>query len=175
MITIFAGFDHSGKTTLATKLKNSKYNFEYYRSTHQQNKTINLEEAIKHDWRFLLDILQQININIIFDRSFICQYVYSLKFRKDSILNQFKNINKYFELFEEYCKILSNINHRIIFCYRNFYDTFETDNYVDLNLHKEMTASYKDFLKKYSKYLNIINCEFEDGIQFNFNKILENL
>ena len=105
MILIFEGGEKTGKSTLAEFLKNKLFReytfgeidnyYKYYRSTHQKDKTIDLEESIKSDWRFFLDIYQQVNFNIIFDRSFISQYVYSMIFRKNNVLKHFSDIKKY--------------------------------------------------------------------------------
>ena len=168
MILIFEGFDKSGKTTLAKKIS-EKYNFSYFKPTKQINSSINLEESIKHDWRILLDLFSQININIIIDRSFISQWVYSIILRKDLIKKQYGNLEEYNKIFENYCNELNKINSLIIFCKRKNYDN-ENDEHVNVKDNKLFNFVYDDFFKMF-KIKNILKCDFENGIEDNFLKI----
>jgi len=172
MIIILEGGEKTGKSTLAEKIQKENY-FAYYRSTHQKDKKTNLEEAIKHDWRFFLDIYSQIkyDFDIIFDRSFISQYVYSTLFRKQNILKYYNNLKNYEKIFKNYCNILYKVEHLIIYCTRKIYLTTDTDDYIDLKFSDQIEKKFNFFFKKIGYNLNIIECKFEDDIEDNIKKI----
>jgi hypothetical protein len=178
MILIFCGFDRSGKSTLA-KIVQKQYFFEYYRSTHQRDKSIDLESAIAHDWRFFFDIAKQINLDsimdIIFDRSFIDQYIYSKIFRKENICRHYNSFFLYEKIFKEYCDILQKMDHRIIFCIRENYKEGEMDEELDLSIYKTVNKEFIYFFDKIGYNLNMIECKFEDGIEYNFKKICKEI
>lgn len=173
MILLFEGAEHVGKSSLAKKCVN--YGFTYYRSTHQKDRKTDLELAISHDWRFFLDIYLQSNFNIIFDRSFISQYVYSILFRKDNVLKYFNTIEKYENLFREYCDLLSKSQHLIIYCTRKNYEEKDEDDYIDLKYSDQIKEKFNFFFEKIGYYLDITECKFEDGIEYNLNKIYKRL
>jgi tRNA uridine 5-carbamoylmethylation protein Kti12 len=174
MLICLTGFDKSGKTTQANKLIKEFPNLQYYRSTHQKDKKTNLEEAIKHDWRFFLDIAQQVDFNLLFDRCFIDQFVYSQIYRLDNIFNHFNSINEYQNLFENYCKILANIEHLIIYFYKENQNIIE-DDFIDVTKVYTVLKKFDEFFNLFEKYLNVIFLKFEDGIEYNFKKIKEQL
>lgn len=170
MIICLTGFDKNGKTTMSTNILKEFKQFQYYRSMHQRDKITDLEQASKHDWRFLLDILQQINVDIVFDRCFIDQFAYSQVYRYENILKNFRSIEEYYSYFENYCKILSKINHLIIYFYKEFPKNVE-DDFIDTSKMTEVLKYYEIFFNNFSKNLNILNCKFENGIEENFNRI----
>jgi len=172
MIIIFEGFDKSGKTTLANLLK-QKYNFLYFKPTRQINSGLNLEQSIKYDWRFLFDFLNQNNVNVIIDRSFISQYVYSFILRRENILAEYSLYSEYDSLFIEYCEMLNNLEHLVVYCKRSDY-TNATDDKVDININQDIKTMYDYFFDTYA-INNLITCNFENGIDANFLKIEEKL
>ena len=167
MIIIVEGFDRSGKTTLCdlicekTKIKKFKSSFEIFSK-------IDLEEAIKHDWRFVLDILSQVEFDIVFDRSFISQYVYSKILRIDNVIHQFKSIGNYDNMFKLYCDKLENIKHLIVYCERQNYIGV-IDDKIDVSLNRIAKMEYNVFIAKFCAKLNVIRCNFENGIDNNMN------
>lgn len=179
MILFFEGFEKSGKTTLAQKMHLDRYSklykdFNYFRSSKQINSDVNLEEAIKYDWRFMLDFLSQVEVNAIFDRSFISQYVYSMILRRENILRHFGDVNPYEKLFLEYCNKLQTIDHLVVYCQRHNYKD-EKDEHVDISMVNQIKIMYECFLNHTGKSLNILRCDFEDGIEKNYRKIVRRI
>jgi hypothetical protein len=170
MIIIFEGFEKSGKTTLSKLLSNEK-KYSYFRATNQINSNINLEQSIKHDWRFFLDFAKQCEQNVVIDRSFISQWVYSMILRKENILKEFSNYGEYFDIFANYCHDLNKLDSLVVFCKRENYNE-EQDEHINVNKSKIFNETYNEFFKMF-RIKNIIECNFEDGIQENLNKILE--
>lgn len=170
MIILIEGVDHTGKTTIADYIHNIT-NFPVYRSIHQKDRTINLEEASKHDWRFYLDIASQSEQNIIFDRSFISQYVYSSIFRKENILNQFKDFSMYKKQFIKYCETLQRIQYKVIYCTRKNF-MYEVDDYIDMSYANTLQDEFSNFFKIIN-FQNFIEIKYEDGIEYNYNQIRE--
>ena len=168
MIYIFEGFDRSGKTTLSEMLAESK-NIKRFKSSFEIFSKVDLEEATKHDWRFLLDVLSQVSIDLIFDRSFFSQYAYSMILRKDNVLRHFSSINEYEDLMKTYCEKLSKMPHVIVYCVRSDYSGI-VDDKVDIALHTQINQNFEKIFTFCNK-LNIIKCNFEDGIQHNFEKV----
>lgn len=172
MLIIFEGFEKAGKTTLAKKIK-EKYNFLYFKPTKQINSGLNLERSIMYDWRFLLDLIHQNDFNLIIDRSFISQYVYSMVLRLNNILKEYNSFDLYNQLFYEYCEKINNIKSLVVYCTRENYQNVVDEN-VDININKNINEGYNDFFEKF-KINNIVNCKFEDGIEKNLKKIEENM
>lgn len=168
MILLFEGWEKVGKTTLANKVKD-ELNFNYFRSSKQINSGINLERAIQYDWRFMIDFLSQIQIDVCFDRSFISQYVYSNLLRKKNILKNY-DLDQYDNVFKQYCDLLSSFNYKIIYCYREQYDD-ETDDQVDITKVKKANELYYEFFNRFVNKNNLLTCYYEDGTQSNFEKI----
>lgn len=172
MILLFEGWEKVGKTTLALRTRD-ELNFQYFRSNKQINSNIDLEKAIKYDWRFMIDFLSQVNINICFDRSFISQYVYSNLFRKENILKNY-SLEDYNNIFKQYCDSLSLINYKIIYCYRETYNN-EIDDQVDITKVNEANNLYSYFFNIYANTSDILTCHYEDGIQYNIEKIKQEI
>ena len=172
MILLFEGWEKVGKTTLARSIK-TDLNFQYFRSTKQINSNVDLEQAIKYDWRFMIDFLSQVKTDVCFDRSFISQYVYSNLFRKDNILKNY-DLNEYDIIFKQYCDSLSLIDYKIIYCYREHYND-EIDDQVDITKVNEANKLYLDFFNKFVESSNLICCNYEDGLQYNINKVKQEI
>jgi len=171
MIILVEGVDKSGKSTLIDLFLQQNHAYKKYRSNHQKDKKIDLEVAIKHDWRFFLDICSQTDQNIIFDRSFISQYVYSMIFRKKNILNHFSSIEEYQKIFKEYCIQLSELQYKVFYCFRNDY-TNVIDDYLDISYHKKLKEQFTNFFNLFKNELVITTLNFEDGLQINLQKMI---
>ena len=168
MIYIFEGFDRSGKTTLSEMLAQAK-NLKRFKSNFEIFSKVDLEEAVKHDWRFLLDVLSQVSIDLIFDRSFFSQYVYSMVLRRDNVLRHFSSMNEYEDLMKTYCEKLAKMPHLIVHCVRSDYSGV-VDDKVDVALHTQINYNFEKIFSFCDK-LHIVICTFEEGIQHNFEKV----
>lgn len=175
MILIFEGADKSGKTTLCQRLVD-EFNFKYFKSSRQMGSKLNLEEAIKYDWLFLLDFFNQTNFsnNVIFDRSFISQYAYSLVYRESSVMKNHKTILDYREIFRFYMGMLKKLDFYVIYCYRSNYKGV-SDEIADLSVVGELKKRYEELLNDLFRddRSRLIRCKFGDGVEFNYNKIKE--
>lgn len=167
MILLFEGWDKAGKTTLSKKVQN-ELNFQYFKSAKEISSDVDLEEAIKYDWRFMLDFLSQIICNVCFDRSFISQYVYSYLLREENIQKKYVSFNIYENIFKNYIKQFNSIQGKIIYCVRNNYVDV-IDDQVDITLADNANELYQQFFSNFN--IQPIICQYEDGIDFNFNKI----
>lgn len=168
MIYIFEGIDKSGKTTLAELL--SKYlDIPIFRSSDQKSKKLDLEKAIQYDWNFYLDIASQTNQDIIFDRSYISQYVYSLVYRKHNVYKLY-SIDQYNNIFLEYNRKLQKIDHKLFYCLRKDYNNIY-DDFVDLSKVNKLKEVYETFFNL-KESVNKIDLYFENSIETNF-KILK--
>jgi len=171
-VIIIAGFDETGKTTLVNNIIQN-IGGQIFKSTKEINSGIDLEAAIKHDWRFMLDFLGQIynQDNIIFDRSFICQYVYSKVLRLNNINEHYGSLATYDKIFLSYCDMLAEIPHLIIHCHRqNFTNYF--DPHVSVNYSTAIQNEYTRFFNTIGNNLNIIECPFENGIDKNVEDVI---
>lgn len=171
MILLFEGWDKAGKTTLSKKIQN-ELNFQYFKSTKEINSNVDLEEAIKYDWRFMLDFLSQITCDVCFDRSFISQYVYSYLLREENIQKKYTSFNVYENIFKNYVKQFNNIQSKIIYCVREDYANI-VDDQVDITLADNANELYRQFFFNFN--IQPIICHYEAGIDFNFNKIVKEL
>ena len=168
MIIIMEGFDDSGKTTMARYIS-QEYEIPIFRSSDQTDLLINKEEAFKHDWRMLLDLFFQVKVDVIFDRSFITQYVYSINLRKQSVKKEFSPnyMKRYNALFCHYCQKLAKINHYIFLCNREDYSNVNNEYNKKHRLY--IKSSFISFHTEYDDVLNIEMINFENG--FSKNKI----
>jgi len=178
MIIIFEGIDKTGKTTLVERtmsnLVDQGFEFRYFRSKFQGGKPVNLEEAIKHDWRFMLDFLTQTCFDVVFDRSFISQYAYSMALRPQSVLAQFGSSDAYKELMMNYFEMLKANLFMIVLCTRGDF-TGASDNFLkfDIDVVNKLNYYFYDILSLAK--VNFVTCVFEDGIVHNEQKIIESL
>ena len=90
MIIIIEGVDRVGKTTLCNKLSR-KFNIPIhkYKGIISYDNMHNDEETDKT--LGLIQLIKETNANIIFDRSYISDYVYGILQRGYDIANAFKN------------------------------------------------------------------------------------
>ena len=167
MILLFEGWDKAGKTTLSKKVQ-SELNFQYFKSRKEIHSGVDLEEAIKYDWRFMLDFLSQITCDVCFDRSFISQYVYSYLLREENIQKKYLSFANYENIFKNYVNQFNNIQSKVIYCYRKDYENV-IDDKVDITLVNKANELYKQFFRNFN--VTPILCCYEDGVDFNFNKI----
>jgi len=171
VIYIVAGVDKTGKTTLCDGLANA-LNIPKFKSTYELFSDINLEEAIQHDWRFFIDVYNNLdNVDIIFDRSFICQWVYSLTLRADNVFKQYHSIPEYNQIFKEYVKQLDG-RVKYIFCYRDE-DWDIEDEIIESSSFKSLQNTYESFFLIFN--ITPIRCRFEDGIEYNLNKVIKEI
>ena len=167
MIYIFEGIDKSGKTTLA-ELLSSYLNIPIFRSSDQKSKQIDLEKAIQYDWNFYLDIASQSHQNIIFDRSYISQYVYSLAYRKSNV-DQLYSMDEYTNIFLKYNKRLQKIDYKLFYCLRKDYNNIY-DDFIDLSKANELKELYYTFFNL-KDTVNKIDLLFENNVKNNFEII----
>jgi len=171
MIICFEGLDKSGKTTLATTIA-KELGLNYFRSTKQIDSNINLEEAIRHDWRFLIDYISQVPQGVVFDRTFISQWVYSYAFRQDSILKNYASFDDYDKVFIHYLNRLELTGTPIYYfhCNRQNYVGVTDDKLDNLEQHSEKIKNlYYTFYEKF--WLYPVYLDFECGIDNNLATI----
>lgn len=174
MIIIFEGPDRCGKTTLAKKVA-EHFSIPYFKSSKQGFCEVDLEQGNKHDWRFMLDFLSQTNPNVVFDRSFISQYVYSRIFREENVLKNFESLDKYWDLIRSYYYSLINMPHLIVYCRRKYTPDISDDTIkFDKERFENLSGCFDSFVANYND-----NCvrvyDFENGIEHNFNSIISTL
>lgn len=117
MIYLFEGVDGVGKTALA-RLFSEKKGITIFKSAAQKQPMIDLEEAYKHDWRFLLDFFSQTAstpFDVIFDRGFLSEFVYGMLLRSDNVIQKFGSVENFYSLTVEYCNKFSALSGVYIF------------------------------------------------------------
>jgi len=168
---LMEGMDNSGKTTLSEVVQNCGYTL--FKSSNEISSGVDLEEAIQHDWRFLLDFIYQTCDYIVFDRSFITQWAYSMKLRQDNILRHYHTFDIYNAIFQRYCDQMMH-DTLIIYCKRGDYRGTD-DAKVDMNIGNAVQRRFDYFFRTIGQDLSILTCDFEDGIEGNKLKILRKL
>jgi hypothetical protein len=177
IINIF-GVDKSGKSTQAEFIKNEMH-YSYFKSKRQMGSGISLEAAIKYDWYFMLSFLESLNDipNVIFDRNFVCQYVYSLVYRPELVLKEFGSFVDYTNLILEYSRRLSMLPHLMVYCHRLDYNGI-TDEVADMSKASELKKYYSNYWHLCTEAdikFNAITLNFEDGVKFNNIKLRDAL
>lgn len=177
-IVIFEGPDQCGKTTLAEMFMEHRPGYQYFRSTKQMGSNVDLEAAIKYDWRFMLDFLSQVGIGsgVIFDRAFVSQFVYSITYRLDNVAKHYAP-KEYTDLFEDYVNKLSELNHYVVFCYRKSYEGLIDKHNAEVNEEKmkRVSHNFANFFGTTGVKLNVIWVPFENGIEKNLKILLEEI
>jgi hypothetical protein len=137
MVIIFEGLDKSGKTMLSTLLQSVMPTSLMIRKTYNQNLyPINYSIASEYDWQAILDrvILPNPKATFIADRSFFTQTVYQMCLG----VGVHAITESQFNMFENYCKVLKEIPHLVVYCYSAKYelDSMVTNLQVKYNLDK---------------------------------------
>lgn len=179
-IIIFEGCDSSGKTTLLNHFNNR---LDSKCMTYKATKSIydlkkfNFELSIQYDWKCLFDFMSQMSSPdvILFDRSFISQWVYSNTFRRKSIIENYDLPRTYDEIFIDYCRILNSFNYIIVYCEREDYSSV-TDDESDMTKSSDIKHFYHEFFNKIANVgglskSSILSLKFEDGIQHNISAL----
>jgi hypothetical protein len=167
MIYIFSGVDRTGKTTMADLLS-IRSNMPKFKSSSEIFSKIDLEEAIKHDWRFFIDVYKSIpDVDIIFDRSFVCQWVYSTHLRASNIYQRFHDMHEYDTLFETYIRQLTG-HVKFIFCTRQDWNG-EQDEIIESSDFKPLQQKYRFFYERFG--IEPLELKFENGIEYNYNEV----
>jgi len=152
-IIIFIGPDNSGKTSIAKQLAN-EINTSYYRNNNAQKYFLNKENLIKLyiEGDTLYNFIKQVNISVIFDRHFPCEYAYAHTYNRQTDDNYILNLDEKFSL----------LNTKLIYCYKDIYKDF-IDEYVKIEDVKKLKEHYKYYLENLTKcdYL-MLNTTDED-------------
>jgi len=120
-LVIIEGLDKSGKSTLAKELA-KKFKMDYFKSSYDPAHHFDTEESARYDWNFLLDVLSKTKVDIVFDRSFITQYVYSTYFRGSNILKHYSSFEEYHAIFKEYINKFLALGGIIVYLKRQDFD-----------------------------------------------------
>jgi len=85
MIIIIEGVDKTGKTTLAKELA-KKLGLQYFKSNLQKGHFNNndFKNALKYEGLFMIDFLEQVNINLIIDRSYPSEFAYARAYERET-------------------------------------------------------------------------------------------
>jgi hypothetical protein len=141
MIVAFEGPDRCGKSQIATELA-SRCGYAYFKNSGEWNTDLRTPEYFKnllvYGGTFLTDFLCQVKPNVLLDRYYPSEWVYSRVFGRESDEKALKMIDTKF----------AEAGGRIVLCRRKSYDGIKDDvyDYVDEGYLKRLDASYEDFL-----------------------------
>ena len=168
-IIIFEGPDQCGKTEIGTRLS-KLLNIPYFKNDNERKGFKDDEDyfvnMLKYSDPFFISYLKQSNANVILDRSFPSEYVYSKAFSRQTDLEALKWVDK------EYSKLGA----LIIICYRTKYTMDDDLCPKKLNAKKleDIDLIYREFANTFTKcnvmFLNVddedIHREISDIFKF---------
>lgn len=168
-IIILEGPDQCGKTEIGNKLS-ELLKIPYFKNDNERQGFKDDKDyfinMLKYSDPFFLSYLRQSKSNVILDRSFPSEYVYSKAFNRETDIESLKWVD------EQY----ANLNALIIICYRTKYTLDDDLCPKRLNAKKleEIDALYKEFANTFTKckvmFLNVddenLSREISDIIQF---------
>ena len=163
-LIIFQGHDMVGKTNIANALS-KVINIPLFKFTKQHDKNPNFLSILRYTAECQIQICEQTNYPIIFDRFVGSQYAYS-KFN-----NRKTDIQKIFDL--DYRA--SKLNGVIIYCYKDkeFYKDDDLQLYT-INDYDLLKKYYDQFLQK-SKCRIIKLCTNNEDLQFQIKYLCKEL
>ena len=168
-LVIIEGPQGTGKTTLANYLRDNMSGSNLYRLSGQKDKTqTGLEYSIKMYDALLnyLKIMQEIPMDIIFDRTFMTEEVYArLGYKEYSftdiyneLLKRLNELNYDIYYFSLYLKDTELFRERLDRDSHHNYQSFSKQNSVD---QQNMYLEISDEIKKFNN-VNVIKLEMDD-------------
>ena len=166
MIIIFEGPDKTGKTSIAQKL--SEVTSIPYFKFELEKEIFNTENAffnlLKYGFPLLVQFLKQTKTDVILDRSYPSEIVYSLVFNRKTDPSILKWADKQFK----------EMGAVVVLCYKD--KVTEQDEIIDSNYYEEIKEAYMNLkLEIPIYYLNTTDQNLEKQIQFlqkNFSILL---
>lgn len=170
-IIIVEGPQGVGKTTFTNYLREKMASTDLYRLTGIKDKTETGYPKIKKKYTKLLEYIENCeDVNMIFDRTFFSEEVYSRL--------GFKNYS-FHEIYEELLKKLDTLNFEIYFVVLYLKDTSEFEKRIKRDKHEyqkfDVQSSIKqqeeylklaDEIKKTTKNIKVIKFNTDDSINF---------
>jgi hypothetical protein len=162
MVLIFVGVDNSGKTIISKELS-KKLNIPVFQNPKSKeyfilNYTSRIN-ILKSEGDLLYNFLKQTKYNIILDRGYPCEWVYSKIFKRKTDYLYLINLDLLF----------STLNTFIIYCYKEEYINFK-DDIIDYKYLDNLNNEYKIFLNTITKckkiFLNTTDQNLEKQIKY---------
>lgn len=142
MMVALEGPDMCGKTQIASALV-TRMGFRYFKNSGEWKTPITSPEYFKtllvYGGSFLTDFLCQVRPNVILDRYYPSEWVYSCVFKRDTDHETLEKIDRKF----------SEAGGKIVVCRRKSYQGIKDDLHeqVDSKKLEQIDAGYADFLE----------------------------
>lgn len=142
-VIIFCGPDRCGKTTILSQLSKLT-NIKVYKSSSEHANFLNAQNKFLYESRYAdparFDLIKQLDINVIFDRSYPCEYAYANYYKREYDLLMLKHLDE----------LYSAIDAKIIFCTRkSFYGISDNlDKKLNENALTQISKYYEEFLEQ---------------------------
>jgi deoxyadenosine/deoxycytidine kinase len=140
LIIAFCGPDKTGKSHIAKALS-KRLNIPYFKASTEHDTFLKHEDRFVQQLRYadprMVDMLKQCRYNIVLDRCWACEYVYSKKRGRETDEEMIWRIDQE----------MANLDARVIICKRRSYEGIVDDLDASINEKylKELDALYMDF------------------------------
>jgi len=157
MMIAFEGPDRCGKSEISSELAR-RLGHAYFKNTDEWSTDLRTPEYFKnllvYGGTFLTTFLEQVKPNVIMDRYYPSEWVYSRVFGRDSNEDVLRKIDSKF----------SEAGGQIIICRRKSYKGIKDDlhDYVDSDMLKKLDEQYENFSKWTSCKTFVLNVDDED-------------
>ena len=154
MLIYFEGVDRAGKTTLAKHLA-QRIGVPYFKSADTMMKPYDSVLALKYSEMFLLDMLQQIKTDLVKDRGWLSELVYSSVFGRITNKTMINALDV----------LCSRMDVVIVICEKEELD-FVEDVDVPINFYKSIIDEYRNraaMLFTNVIFINMSEFKLEDG------------
>ncbi len=150
-LIVIEGPQGCGKTTLANYLRENIAGSNLFRLTGNKDKTITGKEKSKDMYLALLEYMKKLevcDVNLIFDRTFFTDYVYSLLGYKEY---------KYDDVYEELLTMFSNLNYDIYYISLYLEDSNIYEERLKRVHHNYQAFSKESSVRQQNTYKSLIN------------------
>jgi len=162
MIILFEGVDNTGKTTIANALSKIMgipvYKNNMQKTLYIENNEKYFELLLKFGGNVELQLLQALNPNIIFDRSFVSEFAYARAFGRKTDEMFIRQLDKEF----------NKLGAIIVYCHKeNIEDIFD-DEVIPVSKVMEIQEAYEIYLNNITSipfaFLNTTNSQLDEQI-----------
>lgn len=150
-IIIIEGPQGVGKSTMANFLRDNLASSNLYRLTGIKDKTVSGKEKNKVMYLGLInymEALEETELNLIFDRTFFTEQVYSSLGYKDY---------KFDEIYERLVKKLSDLDYNIYFVVLYLKDTELYRKRIERQHHQYQSFSVENSVNQQNEYLKLVD------------------
>lgn len=157
MLILMCGSDMTGKTNIARALS-AELHIPVYKSVSEHTNFLSKQDKFVNELRFAdparLDLIEQTNLSVIFDRGHFCEYAYSRFYNRQTDHEMLNWVDKKF----------AQLRGVVIICVRESFEGISDD--LDNRLNATALAQIQEYYLEFAKWTHcptlILHVDDED-------------